>query len=334
MNRKHTCESLRSSKDVGREVTLYGWLNGPLAAAATTTTRSFVKLFDGHGQTQLLIDSVDVKSILKQANESDLLSVTGIVVARPRTQQSAIHVNGDIELVVSSIRIMNATDPYVGPILPARPADESHALRQTSAVGPAKPAINAFTCRTHHCGELNVTGVGQSVTLCGWLQFQRMKKFFTLRDGYGETQCIVPEQLATTTQIDRIPYESIVRVEGKVAARPLAMRNGNMATGEIEVVVESLDVLNAARSNLPMEVRGFNRAKEATRLEFRYIDLRFADMQRNLRLRSQMLMRMREFLINGAGFVEVETPTLFRSTPGVSLWRNCSLAEMLGGGRG
>lgn len=143
-----------------------------------------------------------------------------------------------------------------------------------------------------------------------------MKKFFTLRDGYGETQVIVPPDLADTINLESIPYESILMVCGRVVARPASMVNTKMATGEIEVHLESLKVLNESRSNLPMEVRGHNRAKEATRLEHRYIDLRFADMQRNLRVRSAMLMRMREFLINQAAFVEVETPTLFRRTPG------------------
>lgn len=148
-----------------------------------------------------------------------------------------------------------------------------------------------------------------------------MQKFFTLRDSYGETQVIVPEHLSASVGIESISYESILKVRGIVISRPPSMRNPKMATGDIEVSLESLEVLNSARSNLPMEVRGFNRAKEATRLEYRYIDLRFKDMQHNLRLRSAVLMKMREYLINYAGFVEVETPTLFRRTPGVSIIR-------------
>lgn len=318
---------MRHSKDIGRQVILVGWLHSPLQPVNTATTRSFVKLCDGHGQTQLLVDNADQKLVLKQATESDFLCVTGLVVARPRSQQSAVHLNGDIELVVSSIRVMNPDDPYTGPILPATKltAEQSSTVLLGEAAAPVKPSINAYTTRTHHCGQLSTANVGQSVVLCGWLQFQRMKKFFTLRDGYGETQCIVPEDLASVCRTETIPYESILRVCGTVAARPLAMQNAAMATGEIEVVVQSLEVLNASRKNLPMEVRGFNRAKEATRMEYRYIDLRFADMQRNLRLRSQMLQKIREYLINAAGFVEVETPTLFRRTPGVRFCFCCSL---------
>lgn len=94
------------------------------------------------------------------------------------------------------------------------------------------------------------------------------------------------------------------------------MKNESMATGAIEVNLKSLIVLNESKRNLPVEIRNFNRAKESLRLQYRYLDLRFPDMQRNLRIRSRVLMKMREYLINHCGFVEVETPTLFRRTPG------------------
>lgn len=94
------------------------------------------------------------------------------------------------------------------------------------------------------------------------------------------------------------------------------MINESMATGQIEVVMKSLEVLNESKKNLPIEMRTFNRAKESLRLEYRYLDLRFSDMQKNLRTRSKVLMKMREYLINQCAFVEVETPTLFRRTPG------------------
>lgn len=96
------------------------------------------------------------------------------------------------------------------------------------------------------------------------------------------------------------------------------MQNEKMATGAIEVLVSSCEILNKAKVNLPFDVRTFNRANEPLRMEYRYIDLRFADMQQNLRTRSNVLMKMRDYLINYAGFVDVETPTLFRRTPGVS----------------
>lgn len=96
------------------------------------------------------------------------------------------------------------------------------------------------------------------------------------------------------------------------------MKNPKMKTGDIEVELISCDILNKSVPSLPVQVRSFNRSNEALRMKYRYVDLRFEDMQRNLRLRSNVLMKMREYLINAAGFVEVETPTLFRRTPGVS----------------
>lgn len=125
-------------------------------------------------------------------------------------------------------------------------------------------------------------------------------------------------QLIASVNLDSIPFESIVKVVGLVVLRPPKMRNEGMATGGIEILLESLEVLNTAKNHLPIEVRSFNRPKESLRMEYRYIDLRYLDMQRNLRTRSHVLMKMREYLINYTGFVEVETPTLFRRTPGVS----------------
>lgn len=107
-------------------------------------------------------------------------------------------------------------------------------------------------------------------------------------------------------------------VHGVVMARPPNMINTSMFTGTIEVILKNLTLVNEAKKNLPIEMRLHNRSKETLRLEHRYLDLRFRDMQKNLRMRSTLLMKMREFLINHLGFVEVETPTLFRRTPGVS----------------
>lgn len=95
------------------------------------------------------------------------------------------------------------------------------------------------------------------------------------------------------------------------------MVNVNQLTGQIEVWVDEFQVVNIAKEFLPFNIREFQRAKESLRMQYRYLDLRFASMQRNLRTRSAILMKMREFLINNH-FVDVETPTLFKATPGVS----------------
>lgn len=114
-------------------------------------------------------------------------------------------------------------------------------------------------------------------------------------------------------------YETVLKVTGKVISRPENMKNPKMKTGNIEVELSTCEILNKSVPSMPVQVRSFNRSNEALRMKYRYVDLRFEDMQHNLRLRSNVLMKMREYLINSAGFVEVETPTLFRRTPGVSM---------------
>ncbi|XP_019931658.3 aspartate--tRNA ligase, mitochondrial [Aedes albopictus] len=179
-----------------------------------------------------------------------------------------------------------------------------------------KLSVNQFTTRTHNCGELRTAHEGQEVAICGWLEFSRLNKFFTLRDGYGSTQIFIPDELASEVNLNDIPFESILRVEGKVVKRPKGQENPRLATGGIEVVLRKVEVLNEARSRLPIDLKEHNKAKENLRLEHRYIDLRSPQMQRSLRLRSQIIMKIREYMINQCGFVEVETPTLFRRTPG------------------
>ncbi len=232
--------------------------------------------------------------------------------------------SGDIEILAESIEIVDPTAEYNGPIIQKASSvkgecqtdevksDEKHQSASSSATSLA--TVNSFTSRTHTCGELSEKNVGEKVTLCGWLEYHRMSRFFTLRDGYGRTQIYIPNDVSI--DLKHIPFESILLINGLVLARPTAMRNPSMATGDIEVNLESFEVLNKATKNLPINVREFNRPKENLRMEFRYIDLRFEDMQKNLRLRSAVLMKMREYLCNQAGFVEVETPTLFRKTPG------------------
>uniref|UniRef100_A0A182NLM4 Aminoacyl-transfer RNA synthetases class-II family profile domain-containing protein n=1 Tax=Anopheles dirus TaxID=7168 RepID=A0A182NLM4_9DIPT len=143
-----------------------------------------------------------------------------------------------------------------------------------------------------------------------------MNKFFTLRDGYGTVQALLPDNVSQRFSLDGLAFESILRVRGTVQRRPEGQANKAVPTGEIEIHVSELEVLNQAKKRLPINVKDHNRAKENLRLEHRYIDLRNRDLQHNLRLRSQVIMKMRECMINDYGFVEVETPTLFRRTPG------------------
>ncbi|XP_023953721.2 aspartate--tRNA ligase, mitochondrial [Bicyclus anynana] len=176
-----------------------------------------------------------------------------------------------------------------------------------------KPADSStFTYRTHTCGELRSEHIGQDVILCGWVQYTRLSKFLLIRDSYGLTQCIINN---TLIDISSLPLETIVKVKGTVAPRPKDMYNHEMATGEVEIVINKLEILNNV-TKLPFNLRNYQKPKEQLRLQHRYIDLRFPEMQSVLRQRSSMLHRMRRFLVEEHNFVEVETPTLFCRTPG------------------
>ncbi|XP_053099949.1 aspartate--tRNA ligase, mitochondrial [Hemicordylus capensis] len=183
----------------------------------------------------------------------------------------------------------------------------------------ANPAdFNSFVARTKTCGELRSAHVGQEVTLCGWIQFQRQGQFVVLRDFQGLTQIIIPQD-EDASHLKKVlcnaPVESVVRVTGTVVSRPPGQNNPRMPTGDIEVKAEAAEVLNSCKK-LPFEVKDFIKKNESLRMQYRYLDLRSVQMQYNLRLRSQMVMRMREYLCNHYGFVDIETPTLFKKTPG------------------
>uniref|UniRef100_A0A8C9TJR6 Aspartyl-tRNA synthetase 2, mitochondrial n=1 Tax=Scleropages formosus TaxID=113540 RepID=A0A8C9TJR6_SCLFO len=156
---------------------------------------------------------------------------------------------------------------------------------------------NSFSVRSHTCGELRSTHVGEVVTLCGWIQYQR----------YIE--------IAKLKEFCDVPVESVVKVMGKVRRRPAGQENMNMPTGEIEVCAETVEVLNVCQK-LPFEIKDFVKKTESLRMQYRYLDLRSSQMQYNLRLRSRLVMKMRDYLCNKHGFVDVETPTLFKRTPG------------------
>lgn len=294
--RKHTCGSLRL-KDAGKEVSLVGWI--------TSRSPKFVRLEDGYGSAQIIINDGPAQKVVNDATEKNLLMIRGRVVARQQTHITYNNPTGEVELFADSVRILDSEENDESPEPAANP--ELHALD-----------VNKFTYRTHNCGELSAKDEGKEVTLCGWLEYARMNRFFTLRDGYGQTQVMIPTEMIDRTNLDKCNFESILKVVGTVQLRPPKMINKNMKTGEIEIILNRMEVLNAAKDHLPIEMRSFNRANEPLRMEYRYIDLRFADMQNNLRTRSNVLMKMREYLINQAGFVEVETPSLFRRTPGVN----------------
>ncbi|KAH0618237.1 hypothetical protein JD844_017252 [Phrynosoma platyrhinos] len=121
--------------------------------------------------------------------------------------------------------------------------------------------VNSFVSRTKTCGELRSAHIGQEVTLCGWIQYQRQGKFVVLRDFQGLTQIVIPQDEAAShvkkTLCDT-PVESVVRVTGMVVSRPPGQANPNMPTGDIEVKVETAEVLNSCKK-LPFEMKDFTK---------------------------------------------------------------------------
>ena len=172
--------------------------------------------------------------------------------------------------------------------------------------------------RTHRCGELNKAHVGQTVVLNGWVQRRRdhgMVMFIDLRDRTGLTQVVFNAERNAVVHkaAHTLRSECVVSVTGQVMARPEESKNPNLSTGEIEVFVDAVEILNEARTP-PFVIEDDAEVTEAVRLKYRYLDLRRPKMQKLLSLRHNITQATRGFL-NGEGFLEVETPILTKSTP-------------------
>jgi aspartyl-tRNA synthetase len=176
--------------------------------------------------------------------------------------------------------------------------------------------------RTHHCNELRPANIGEAVTLAGWVHSRRDLGgliFIDVRDREGRTQTVFdPSDLAKDIfeQAAALRSECVVRITGKVRARPAGTNNPKIPTGEIEILASTLELLNYA-DVLPFPVDDPEvaaKVNEELRLKYRYLDLRRPEMARNLRLRSKLATATRMFMDEQA-FLEVETPTLFKSTP-------------------
>ncbi len=166
--------------------------------------------------------------------------------------------------------------------------------------------------RTHDAGSLNASLVGQTVTLAGWVARRRDHggvAFLDLRDASGIAQVVVHDE----ETFSPLRNEFVVKVTGEVKARPEGSENPNLASGEIEVHADTLEVLNASAA-LPFQVDEHVEVGEETRLQYRYLDLRRPKPAANLRLRSEANKAARRVL-EERNFLEVETPTMTRSTP-------------------
>ena len=172
--------------------------------------------------------------------------------------------------------------------------------------------------RSHRCTELGTANIGQDVTVMGWVQKSRNKGgiiFVDLRDRSGLLQIIFEESDCGTESFEKaekLRSEFVIAVTGRVEARSGAV-NENLATGAIEVRANSLRILSESETP-PFPIEENSKTKEDLRLKYRYLDLRRPDMQRNLLLRSKVAILTRQFLAE-EGFLEIETPTLIKSTP-------------------
>src|SRR5436190_9147945 len=176
--------------------------------------------------------------------------------------------------------------------------------------------------RTQHCNELRPEHIGQMVTLSGWVHSRRDLGgliFIDVRDREGRTQSVFdPSDLPAELfqQAAALRSECVVSITGKVRPRPAGTNNPKIPTGAVEVMATSLELLNYAEV-LPFPVDDpevASKVNEEMRLKYRYLDLRRPEMARNLRVRHKVSTATRVFL-DEQGFLEVETPTLFKSTP-------------------
>ncbi|MBP1607905.1 MAG: aspS [Acidobacteria bacterium] len=172
--------------------------------------------------------------------------------------------------------------------------------------------------KMHNCGELRLSHVGQTVTLAGWLHRRRNLGgliFLDLRDRSGLAQVTVdPSVVEAYSTADRARGEFVIRVCGQVQPRPEGAKNPNLASGEVEVIAQSIEILNPSKTPpMPIDDDGY-KTDESMRLKYRYLDLRRERMQKNIILRHRTLKFIRDYL-DKQGFLEIETPMMIKSTP-------------------
>lgn len=176
--------------------------------------------------------------------------------------------------------------------------------------------------RTHYCGQLRTNHIGETVTVCGWVDRRRDHGgviFVDLRDRTGTIQ-IVSDPLRTPVSYqdaETLRNEYVVKISGRVSQRPKDSLNPRIHTGEVEIYADSIELLNGVHKQLPFQVSSADTesVREDLRLKYRYLDLRRDRMNQNLQLRHQVVKAMRRFLEDEQNFIEVETPILTRSTP-------------------
>jgi aspartyl-tRNA synthetase len=171
--------------------------------------------------------------------------------------------------------------------------------------------------RSHYCGLIDETQLDQPVTLCGWAHRRRDHGgviFIDLRDREGLVQVVIdPDTPDAFAEAERVRNEYVLRVQGRVRRRPAGTENPNLATGQVEVLVHELEILNRSEP-LPFQIDDEEEVSEEVRLRYRYLDLRRPAMQQRLQLRTRVVRVLRRFL-DEHGFLDIETPMLTKATP-------------------
>ena len=170
--------------------------------------------------------------------------------------------------------------------------------------------------RTHTCGELTIASSGKDVVLSGWINKKRDHGnllFIDLRDNYGMTQCIIDKSNENFKSLEKIQLESVIKINGKVVERTKETINTDLQTGEIEVNINSFEVLGTCKE-LPMPVFSDQEYAEEIRLKYRFLDLRRKKIHDNIILRSKVISFIRSEM-SKLGFLEFQTPILTSSSP-------------------
>ena len=170
--------------------------------------------------------------------------------------------------------------------------------------------------RSHYCGQLSAGLIGEEVALCGWVHRRRDHGgviFIDLRDRHGLAQVVYdPDRAESFALAETLRNEFVIRITGRVRRRPEGTINPNLATGEVEVLGHTLEILNKAKTP-PFQLDDEN-VQDDIRLRYRYVDLRREAMQDNIKLRARVTRAIRDYL-DGRGFLDIETPVLTRATP-------------------
>ena len=170
--------------------------------------------------------------------------------------------------------------------------------------------------RTHTCGELNLKDNGKEITLSGWINKKRDHGnllFIDLRDHYGLTQCVIEKNKSIFKELEKLPLETVIKLEGKVIQRTEETINPNIETGQIEVSINKFEVLGLTKE-LPMPVFSDQEYSEEIRLKYRFLDLRRKKIHQNIVLRSKVISFIRSEM-QELGFLEFQTPILTSSSP-------------------